>query len=235
MKNARSWILVPVVGLALLLVGLFVVRAPRTDAGLRGAEALSAAPAPSFTLCNGTYALCTLAKCTQLPGDAGAEGVLSCPCEVRRGDSAGQQSCKDVPDAGPSVGQSIPSRYSPITSMAICTNKDNQPWAWCLDKPCVVDVVGGVDGGLGKATCNCVTSTSMGNAGKGDYVVVTDTYNDSSTCPTGPNSINGFISSASVCGVEEITGFYYEKSKTPNPQPIKIVGPTQPPKCSRSQ
>jgi hypothetical protein len=237
MKNARLWLLAPVVGLLLLLVGLLVVRAARTDAGPRGADASSASPAPSFTFCDGTYALCTLARCAPIPGKAaGAEGFLSCPCAVMQGDSAGQQLCAGVPDASPYVGQSITSRYHPITSMAICTNNNNQPWAWCLDMPCVVDSIDGgtaFDGGIGKATCMCVSSSTTGSAGKGEYIVVTDTDTES-TCPTGPNSPNGFISSATVCGVEGITRFFYAKSSSPSPGPIKIVNNIPLPLCPPS-
>ena len=236
MKTRRLWILVPVVGLALLLVGFLVGIAARTDAGPRGADASSASQPPSFTYCDGTYALCTTAQCTPIPGKApGAEGLLSCPCDVMRGHSAGQQVCAGVPKDAPSVGQLLTSRYHPFTSMAICTNENNQPWAWCLDMPCIVTEVNSDKNSVseGKATCFCVTSAAMGKSGKGDYVVVADTYNNT-TCPTGPNSPNGFISSATICGVTGINDFYNSKHNPPNP-PIKILNNITPPPCPPPQ
>jgi hypothetical protein len=209
MKNTQSRILVTVVGLSVLLLGLSYGRAASSDAGATKAGAPGAS-APTFTLCKGTYALCTTAKCTAIPaGVAGAAGFLSCPCSVQQGDSVGQELCAAVPNAAPYAGQSIPSRYFPPKSMAVCKNQDNHPWAACLDMPCVVDA------NTAKATCVCVSSAALGSAGKGDYVATTDRYTDL-TCPTGPNSTNGFLSSATFSGASAMTCFLQGKYRAPD-------------------
>jgi hypothetical protein len=172
-----------------------------TTAVSAGEAAPTDGGAAPFTVCYGTYALCTTSLCSYIPGSDGGVGApLSCPCSVQHGYSAGTHACKTVPDAGPSPGQAIPSRYYPAKSMAICTN--DRPWAGCLDMPCVV----GADGG---ANCACVSA-----AGQGSYVVVTDSYSDS-TCTT------GVVSSATACDSQLLTTFL---AGTPlKPFPIKVV------------
>jgi hypothetical protein len=127
----------------------------------------TAADQPDFKLCESTYALCTTAPCTPV---AGTKDTVSCTCDVRTGYSAGQEACQDV--VGTSEGKQVRSRYSPVKSYAVCTN--DRDWAWCLDKPCVVD-----KSNPAKAACAC---TSMKN--KGPYVIVTDTFTPT-TCTTG--------------------------------------------------
>ena len=161
---------------------------------------VSASPSPSpFAVCPGTYALCTTAQCQLI------NGKLWCACDVKQGYSAGTKSCSTVPPLGPvTTGESIPSRYYPIKSMAICSN--SRPWASCLDAPCTVEK------DPSKARCNCVESPPPA----GSYVVVTDSYS-SSTCTT------GIWSSATVVAVNEITAFL-KTSEYLKPFPIKIVG-----------
>lgn len=208
-KNTRSRILVTVVGLSVLLLGLPGAKAASSDAAATKAGAPGAS-APTFTLCKGTYALCTTAKCTAIPaGVAGANGFLSCPCSVQQGDSVGQELCAAVPTSDPYAGQTIPSRYFPPKSMAVCTNPNNHPWAVCLDMPCVVDA------NTAKATCVCVSSAALGSGGQGNYVVTTDRYTDL-TCPTGPNSTNGFISSATFSGASAMSCFLQGKYQAPD-------------------
>ena len=160
---------------------------------------VAASPSPPpFTVCPGTYALCTTAQCQLI------NGKMSCACDVKQGYSAGTNSCSVPPVAPPKPGDSIPSRYYPIKSMAICSN--SRPWASCLDAPCTVDK------DPSKATCNCVESPPP----SGSYVVVTDSYS-ASTCTT------SIWSSATVVAVNEITAFL-KTSEHLKSFPIKIVG-----------
>ena len=155
--------------------------------------------ADDFTVCKGTFALCTTATCTPV---AGKEGTVSCGCEVKGGYSAGHESCQKAEQVG--AGQ-LMSRYYPVKYHAICSN--NRPWATCLDKPCTVD-----KDNPSKATCSC---SLVQNAG--DYVVVTPNY-DQSTCTT------GIVSSATVQQSAQITDFLKTQPEL-NPFPITIVNP----------
>jgi hypothetical protein len=138
---------------------------------------------PGFTLCKSTYALCTTAPCTPV---AGTKDTVSCTCEVKTGYSAGQKACQGVTKS--SEGEQVRSRYYPVKSYAVCTN--DRPWAWCLDKPCIVD-----KNDPSKATCACTSVKDQGS-----YVIVTPTY-ARSTCTT------GIISSATVTQITQVTDF----------------------------
>jgi hypothetical protein len=153
--------------------------------------------AESFTVCKGRYALCTTATCTAIPGQA---DTVSCACEVKTGYSAGKEACHEVKKTPP--GQ-LMSRYFPIKYHAICSN--DRPWANCLDKPCTVD-----KNNPSKTTCACSLVRDQGN-----YVIVTDTYNDS-ICTTGVRS------SATVQQAAQITDFLKTTDQI-KPFPIKIV------------
>jgi hypothetical protein len=150
-----------------------------------------------FTVCKGEFALCTTARCTPVPGQ---EGVVSCGCDVKNGYSAGKQSCQDAKQTSP--GQ-LMSRYFPVKYHANCSN--SRPWANCLDKPCTVD-----KDNPSKASCACSLVKDQG-----DYVVVTDTYNES-TCTT------GIVSSATVQQADQITDFL-KTTEHLKPFPIRIV------------
>jgi len=65
--------------------------------------------------------------------------------------------CRAVPTVPPTVGQEIPSRYSPIKSYVACRN--HRPWAQCLDARCTVDSVDKSDPTQGTATCACQVAT----------------------------------------------------------------------------
>lgn len=160
-------------------------------------------PAPGFTICQGTFALCTSAKCTSQRTRNGLQ--VNCSCDVQQGAySVGKKPCSDVPQSPPTPGQLIPSRYSPITSMAVCPNTG--PWAFCLDKKCTVDQ------NTAKATCRCTLLTSPQR-----HVVVAGTATDA-MCTS------AIWSSATVDEVLQVTAFLYEQN-SPNlqPQPITIV------------
>lgn len=171
-----------------------------------GALILSApvgqAQAAKFTLCKGTYALCTSAACTPV---AGKEGTVSCSCEVRTGYSAGRDACRPAKDTGES--KQVQSRYYPVKSLAICAN--DRPWANCLDKPCIVDKTDPT-----KAECACTTDKDQG-----PYVIVGDTYTPS-TCTT------GIISSATVVDHERITDFLQTTTEL-KPFAVKVLNPSQ--------
>ncbi|HZJ12985.1 MAG TPA: hypothetical protein VFD26_10135 [Methyloceanibacter sp.] len=137
----------------------------------------------SFVACESTYALCTTAKCE--PSD-GSTDTVSCACDVKTGYSVGEKPCSGKVET--SKGTEVSSRYYPIKSYAACDN--DRPWAWCLDKPCIVD-----KNDPTKASCACTVTKAQG-----PYLVVTDTYTDT-TCTT------DLWSSATVQGVNQITDF----------------------------
>ena len=159
--------------------------------------------APGFTICQGTFALCTSAKCTSQRTRNGLQ--VKCSCDVKQGAySVGKKPCSDVPQAPPTPGQLIPSRYSPITSMAVCPG--NGVWAFCLDKKCKVDQ------NTAKATCECTLARSPQR-----YVVVAGTATDA-MCTS------AIWSSATVDEVLQVTAFLYEQNSPNLPaQPITIV------------
>ncbi len=157
-----------------------------------------AAKAQGFKVCKSTFALCTMARCDPIPGQ-GKE--VACHCTVNQGYSAGQQPCQDVKDTP--EGQQIRSRYYPVHSYAICSNA--RAWAWCLDKPCIID-----KNNPQAATCACDAVNNLG-----DYIIVT-TKDTATTCTT------GIISSATVQQSTQITD-YLNKSKVLPPFPIEVL------------
>jgi hypothetical protein len=152
----------------------------------------------SFVVCESTYALCTTAKCE--PAD-GSTDTVSCACDVKTGYSAGEKPCTG--ETKTDKGAEISSRYYPIKSYVACDN--DRPWAWCLDKPCVVDKDDPT-----KASCACTVTKN-----EGPYLVVTDTYTDTA-CTT------DLWSSATVQGVNEITDFLKTTSEL-KPYDIKVL------------
>jgi hypothetical protein len=137
----------------------------------------------AYTVCESTYALCTTAPCQSI---AGREDTVSCACEVKTGYSLGMKPCRTAVDT--SEGKQIVSRYFPIKSYAICDN--DRPWANCLDSPCIVD-----KDNPSKASCACPVVK-----GAGPYVVVTESYTDS-TCTT------DLWSSVTVIDANKVTDF----------------------------
>jgi hypothetical protein len=158
----------------------------------------AAAQAQGFEVCDSTFALCTTAPCDSIPRHS---KEVACHCTVNHGYSAGQQPCQGVKDTP--AGQQIRSRYYPVHSYAICSNA--RPWAWCLDKPCIID-----KNNPEAATCTCDTVENLG-----DYVIVT-TKDTPATCRT------GIISSATVHQITQITD-YLNKAKVLPPFPIEVL------------
>ncbi|CAM2989172.1 Uncharacterised protein [Legionella steigerwaltii] len=158
-----------------------------------------AAKTSDFTLCKSKFALCTTAPCDPIPG--GKKGWVTCHCSVQDGYSVGTKPCSGVKKTN--KGQLVKSRYYPIKSFAVC--KNDRPWAWCLDSPCVIDKK---DPAKAKCLCSVVRN-------KGPYMIVTDEYTKN-TCTT------GLYSSATVKDGEQITNFLKAHKELP-PFPIKVV------------
>jgi hypothetical protein len=154
--------------------------------------------AQDLKVCKSTFALCTIARCDAIPGN---DRQVSCHCTVNNGYSAGAESCssmKATPD-----GQEIHSRYYPVKSYAVCSN--DRPWAWCLDKPCIID-----KNNPEAAACTCDAVKNLGA-----YVIVTSIYT-SATCTT------GVISSATVEQIDQATASL-KKARVLMPFPIEIL------------
>ncbi len=168
--------------------------------GGRTAEPGGTPPASStgFTLCSSTYALCTDAECSPIPGQS---GDFSCGCQVHTGYSAATQSCQS---GHPKPGGKIKSRYFPVESYEICLNP--RPWAWCLDVPCTIDKKD-----PSKATCTCTTRENQG-----PWV---GQANNPASCT------NGIISSATVQGIEQIGRFINDQKLWPPFTPKVLNSP----------
>jgi hypothetical protein len=153
---------------------------------------------PNFIVCKSTYALCTTAPCTPLPGE---KSLVSCKCNVTTDYSAGLKPCSKK-----KTGKSqLRSRYHPISSYARCSN--SRPWAWCLDSPCVRD-----HDNPSQAECKCSVA-----ANQGDYVIVNaDGQYGASSCAT------GMYSSATVVQLDQVTNFLKTHHTPLHPVPIKV-------------
>jgi hypothetical protein len=172
----------------MLFIVLLVSGVLATNALAQGAQ---------FKVCKSTYALCTTAKCSTIPGKADA---VACGCNVRTGYSLGAQDCEQVDK--PTAGTAVRSRYFPITSFVNCEN--DRPWAFCLDSPCVIDAKGGT------ATCTCSI-----RKGKDPYVIVTDRFTKD-TCTS------GIISSATIGDVLQATEFL-KSNEHLRPRDFKVL------------
>jgi hypothetical protein len=183
----------------LLLSLMLSIAAPGNG---RAAEPSGTAPPASstgFTLCTSTYALCTDADCTPVPGQ---NGNLSCGCRVHTGYSAATQACQSG-HAKP--GGAIKSRYFPVASYEICANA--RQWAWCLDVPCTIDKKD-----PSKATCTCTTAGD-----KGPWV---GQANNPASCT------RGIISSATVQDIEHIDRFINDQKLWPPFTPNVLKNPS---------
>lgn len=158
----------------------------------------SVAQAQDLKVCESTFALCTIASCDPIPG---TDKQVSCHCTVNKSYSAGAQECSAVQETP--EGQQIRSRYYPVKSYAVCSN--NRPWAWCLDKPCIID-----KNNPEAAACKCDVVKDLGA-----YVIVTSNYTPQ-TCTT------GVISSATVPQIDQATESL-KKAKVLPPFPIQVL------------
>lgn len=154
--------------------------------------------ASSFYTCKSKYALCTTAACKPIPGK---KGLVSCACTVHKGYSVGSKHCQAAKQT--KNGELVYSRYYPIKQYVSCAN--NRSWAWCLDKPCIVD-----KNDPSKASCSCTLAKN-----KGDYMIVADRYSPKA-CTT------GIISSATVEQGQEVTD-YLKTQKNLKPFPMKVL------------
>ena len=156
------------------------------------------ARAQDLKVCEGTFALCTVAWCDPVPGN---DKQVTCRCTVNKGYSAGAEDCTAIVETP--KGQQIRSRYSPVKSYAACSN--NRPWAWCLDKPCLID-----KNNPEAAACTCDLVKDLGT-----YVIVTSEYTPA-TCTS------GIISSATVTQIDQATESL-KKAKVLPPFPIQVL------------
>jgi len=154
--------------------------------------------AQDFKVCKSTFALCTIAPCDPIPGN---DKQVACHCTVNDSYSSGQEACQGVKDTP--EGQQVRSRYYPVHSYAVCAN--DRPWAWCLDKPCLID-----KNNPEAASCACDVVKNLG-----DYVIVTSNYTPA-TCTT------GVISSATVSQITQVTD-YLKKAKVLTPFNIRVL------------
>jgi hypothetical protein len=149
-------------------------------------------------VCKSTFALCTIAQCDPIPGN---DKQVACHCTVNNSYSAGAEPCSEVKNTP--EGQQIHSRYYPVKSYASCSN--DRPWAWCLDKPCLID-----KNNPEAATCTCDLVKNLGA-----YVIVTSHYTPA-TCTT------GIISSATIAQIDQATASL-KKAKVLMPFPIDVL------------
>ena len=154
--------------------------------------------AQDLKVCEGTFALCTVAWCDVIPGN---DKQMSCHCTVNKGYSAGADACSDVQETP--QGQQIRSRYFPVKSYAACSN--GRPWAWCLDKPCIID-----KNNPAAAACRCDVVKDLGT-----YVIVTSEYTPA-TCTS------GVISSATIPQIDQATDSL-KKARVLPPFPIQVL------------
>ena len=154
--------------------------------------------AQQLKICKSTFALCTIAHCDPIPGN---DKQVTCHCTVNNSYSAGSEPCSGVRQTA--EGQEIHSRYYPVKSYAVCAN--DRPWAWCLDKPCIID-----KNNPKAAACACDVVKNLGA-----YVIVTSNYTPE-TCTT------GVISSATIAQIDQATASL-KSAKVFPPFPIQVL------------
>lgn len=165
---------------------------------------------PDYQVCEGTFALCTTAQCNF--GTAQDQNV-ECLCTVNTGYSAGGQGCSP-PEPTPQ-GTRIYSRFFPIASYQTCQNQpsNTSPWAWCLDKPCLIDQNNPT---VARCTCGRVATTSYNRQPSYPYIIVTGRPTPS-LCQNGIN-----YSSATTTDVNNITEAFNLYLQKNNPYPVSI-------------
>lgn len=152
-------------------------------------------------ICKSQYALCTTAKCSPIPGQA---GLSLCFCKTETGYSVGEKPCKEA-ETTPEGYTAINSRYYPIGSYVSCSNA--RPWANCLDSPCIID-----PSDPSKAVCTCPIVKDQG-----PYIIVSDTCNKSG-CES------GLTSSATVKSGDELDAYIRSSEHAKDlPAPEKVL------------
>jgi hypothetical protein len=108
----------------IMMAGLMMLSVAACGSG----SSSSVTTSPQFIVCKSTYALCSTALCSPIPGD---DQNVSCNCNVMTGYSAGTTKCAGVQKSGDNL--TVISRYYPIKSYLRCSN--DRPWAMCLNGP----------------------------------------------------------------------------------------------------
>ena len=186
------------IALAAFAFGAILFAGTKFELGIRPADAQSS---PSAYVCKSKYALCTTAKCVAIPGHP---GQVSCTCDVIDGFSFGTSDCQA--SASKAAGELILSRYYPVSSLVVC--KNNEKWADCLNKPCLVDKKD-----PSKASCACNVKQNSGA-----YVIVTNKYTKSA-CTSGK-----IISSATLSSEIIVTNFLRLNKLLPA-RPYAVLNP----------
>jgi hypothetical protein len=158
------------------------------------------ARAQGLEVCDGPFALCTVARCDPIPGN---DRQVNCHCTVNQGYSAGLRECSGVVETA--KGRQILSRYFPIKSYVACAN--GRPWAACGDKPCMID-----RNNPQAADCTCDLRKD-----RGPYVVATGEYTPA-TCTS------GLVSSATVQETEQVTEALRNSKVLPS-FPLQVLRP----------
>ncbi len=186
-----------------LIVMAVVIQLSLVGCGGDSGSNFSAIPSPNFIVCSSTYALCTTALCSPIPGD---DQNVSCDCNVTTGYSTGLTECPGVQQTD--EGETVVSRYYLITSYLRCSN--DRPWAMCLDSPCIID-----SSDPSQAACKCSVL-----AEQGPYIIVNADGDYSNT-----SCINGVNSYATVADVRQITDYLKTHNTPLKPFPIKVFRP----------
>jgi len=194
------------------VAGILLIVLPAVCVALRAQTGSPASGKQHFDVCDGTYALCTTARCTS---------SYSCTCEVlykpdQPNYSAGSYEEGKTPCAGvsrekPAVGKQLHSRYYPVRGFAVCMN--DRSWAMCLNVPCTVvsEQVNGKE--VLKAKCDC---TAPQESPTTPWVITTDSPPPADACTTGT------ISSATIADLSEITLFLNSSKQLKPSLPFKV-------------
>jgi hypothetical protein len=183
-----------------IMAGLMMVSVAACGSGGNSSVPTS----PQFVVCKSTFALCTTALCSPIPGD---DQNVSCNCTVTTSYSIGSTKCPGVQKT--SEGLTVVSRYYPIKSYLRCSN--DRPWAMCLNSPCVINPAS-----PSQASCKCTVL-----ADQGPYIIVNadGDYSDTSC-------INGVNSYATVADVDQVTDYLLFHNTPLKTFPIAVFTPT---------
>ena len=106
-------------------------------------------------VCETNYALCSAAKCVQIPG---VPGKVICRCSIWHGKNIGYSSCSERQGKKDQLNQThLLSTFAfGGFHYRVNTCKVKQVWASCLDQPCIVDPS---DSRRAYCTCKLMHST----------------------------------------------------------------------------